>query len=305
MTAGPQSLRSITGAIYGEGTHGFQVDWPLVARELEALGVSDLEGSYSNFAAEWLDSIARAWGGDYRVYQSPNFFVVTALGEQNAGNFARLGERVYKLMTSQLPTIAAKSGPGRFVCLVAGNQDQYYDYLSNFYDDGEFGASGGVFLTASGYSHFVLNQAEAWHQEYALVHELAHALLQHRGLPLWLEEGLTQLMEHEVLGGEGFHINREEAERHRLFWAEHGLSGFWDGSSFLRADDGMELSYMLSQVLIRNLLSRDRKQFLEFAAQASRLDCGESASQSVYGVSLHEWIAQFLGPGHWRLRVRR
>lgn len=299
MTASPESLRLIPGAVSGEGAHGLHVHWQVVAHGLEAQKVMDLEDSYSKLAAEWLDGIARAWGGDYRVYQSANFFVVTAFGEKSAGNLARLGERVYELMTARLPTIAAKSGPGKFVCLVADSFDRYYDYVSHFYPDGEFGASAGVFLSASGYCHFVLNHAEGWIQESTLVHELAHALLQHRGLPLWLEEGLTQLMEDEVLGGVGFHINREEVERHRLFWAEHGLRGFWDGSSFSRADDGMELSYALSQVLIRNLLSRDRQQFLEFAAQASHLDYGESASQSVYGTSLPEWIAQFLGPGDW------
>lgn len=297
------SLDEIPGSILQVDAGVCRVDWVRVDQALALIEKDELEEAYSGLAREWLNRLAIGFGGEYRVYESPRFLILSSRGARLASNLARVGARAFETMTSEYPNLAEKRGYGKFVCIVADSIDRYYEYLQHFSPPGEFGASGAVFI-GEGYLHFVLNSLNPDEQEFALVHELTHAALFGVPLPLWLEEGLTQLMEETVLGGVGLHMNREEAERHRTYWADNGLEGFWFGSSFHRTDDGMELSYALSQVLVRNMISTGRERFFDFARLATDLDAGEASCLRVYGCSLSDWAAQFLGPGEWEVAVR-
>ncbi len=296
------ALGEIPGAVQHDNCNGWIINWEITARHLRASDVEETDKVYTDLAKQWLQSIAEAWGAGFRLYESDNILVLSARGGRLASNLAQLAERTIGAMTAKLAELAAKPGHGKFVCIVTDSLDRYYSYLERFYTSGEFGASAGVFLRG-GYSHFVLNYAEPCDQEYTLVHELTHAVLQERDLPPWLEEGITQLMEESILGGSNFLMNREEAQRHREHWMRKRLQTFWHGTSFTRANDPL-LSYSLAQMLVRNMLSRGRTKFVEFATQAKALDCGDEASRSVYGISLCEWAAQFLGPGDWSVAAQ-
>lgn len=302
----PLSIRDIPDAILDEGDHGLQVDWYRVHTHVIEADIENLEVTYVELAREWLESLVAAWGDDFRLIESENFFLATSRNERIASDLLRVGEKTYETMTTQLPDLAAKCGAGHFVCLVADTQDRYYDYLSRFYPPGEYGSSGGVCLR-EGYRHFVVNHSEPDAQQFVMVHELTHELLFARGMPGWLEEGLTQLTEESILGYaySDLELTREEADRHRRFWSEHGLREYWTGESFHWPDEGQRLSYMLSQVIVRNMLSQDRKKFLEFARRASSWDFGEHACRSVYDMSLRDWAAQFLGPGDWHVDLEK
>ncbi len=214
------------------------------------------------------------------------------------GHLARVAERALRQITDALPGVAGKNCYGKFACLAFRDYETYYEYISYFCPEGEFGASGGAYL-AQGYSHFVLNHAEHSSLEFVLVHELTHACLSDCPLPLWLEEGVTQIMEEAIFGHSDFAMNREELARHQSYWAENGLRCFWSGRSFQRPDDGMELSYVLAQVLTRNLLSRGRETFLRLLTAAEPLDCGDSATREIYGFGLGDLATHFLGEGDW------
>lgn len=252
----------------------------------------------SDLARQWLAAIRDAAGSDYEFFESPNFLFLTPHGESHAISLARVAERALREMTEGLPGVASKPQYGKFVCLVFGDIGTYYEYLSYYYPEGEFGASAGVYLSR-GYPHFALSHAERDSQEFAFVHELTHACLEDCPLPLWLEEGVTQTMEESILGFSSFVMNREEHTRHQAFWSEYGLQDFWLGRSFQRPDDGMELSYSLAQVFTRNLISRGRPQFLRLLEEASPGDCGDQAVRGIYGFGLGDLARQFLGEGNW------
>ena len=296
MTLIPPSLPSIPGAVQSSGPDACLIDWPCVQRALESKGFAsvELEECYQSLARDWLMTLAEGFGGEFRLYESPNFLILTPRGRKLAKNLVRLGEKTFETMTSQISSIAKKSGHGKFVCIVADNIDRYYAYLDALYPSQDHNASSGVFISR-GYAHFVPNHSEPWSQEHTFVHELTHALVQEADLPLWLEEGVTQLMENTVFGSE-FHLDRFEVERHHRYWHAHGLSDYWTGESFSSRDDGYHLSYDLSQVIVRNMLSRSRKKFLRFLEIADSLDYGDEASRQVFGCSLGEWAHQFLGP---------
>jgi hypothetical protein len=127
-------------------------------------------------------------------------------------------------------------------------------------------------------------------------------MLRHLPLPLWLNEGVTQVVEDLVLESSNFFINREQLERHRAYWNKDSIHTFWSGDSFDAADDGQHLSYSLAEVLIRNLMSDFPKSLLKFVTTAHYNDAGEEALRLTCGVGLAERVAQFLGPGNWQPR---
>lgn len=273
-------------------------DWSKVGVWLDTdCAEEDREHVATDLARQWLRGIQSAAGDGYQIFETQNFLILSALGRTNAMNLARVAERALEQVVEALPGIARKNGHGKFVCLAFADADRYYEYISYFYPEGEFGASGGVHLS-DGYAHFVLNRADQTGLELGLVHELTHACLAGCPLPVWLEEGITQLMEESILGYSRFVMNREEVERHQRYWKCNGLSCFWSGQSFQRPDDGMELSYALAQVLTRDLLSRGRGRFLRLLEEADPSDSGDAATRNIYGLGIRDLAAQFLGEGN-------
>jgi tetratricopeptide (TPR) repeat protein len=265
---------------------------------------SETEEARTGVARQWLERLKSHLGAAYEAYESDNFLILSSAGLERARCLVEVAERARSSMAEGLPGLFKKVGAGKIVCLAFDDADTYYRYIAPFYPSGEFPATGGVFLQ-EGYSHFALNSDSQSQLERALVHELTHALLTGRCLPLWLEEAVTQLMEETVLATVPFRMTREELIRQQKFWRRHGLACFWYGQSFHRPDNGSTLSYTLSQVMARNMLSTDRKKFLKFLQSADPLDGGDQASRVIFGLSLGDWAAQFLGKGHWESEPRK
>ena len=91
--------------------------------------------------------------------------------------------------------------------------------------------------------------------------------------------------------------------RHREYWNNDTIHSFWSGDSFYSPDDGQELSYHLSQILYRNLMSDYPTQMRGFLNAANFSDAGNSALLDVCGVSLYDRVVQFLGNGEWSPRA--
>ncbi len=283
-------------------THGFpRPDWEAVLSWVfEHCPEEDKQSAaLAELANQWLDLLAAAAGDRFEVFESDRFLIMTPGGRQGAVRLARVGEGAMDHIHELLPGIAAENPYGKFVCLVFDDQETYYHYISHFYEEeGEFAGSAGIFLRR-GYPHFALNSVSPESDAGTLVHELTHASLLHGAFPNWLEEGITQVMEETILKREPFTVDRQEQARHQAYWGQHGLGDFWRGESFSWPDDGQELSYDLSQVFTRNLLSRGRDEFLRFLELLSLLDRGESALREVYGFGTGELATHFLGPGDW------
>jgi hypothetical protein len=147
-----------------------------------------------------------------------------------------------------------------------------------------------------------LNRGNASIREAVFVHELTHNFVNHRGLPLWVEEGVTQFVEYSVTHGDFlWDLNRHEAERQRRHWRRHGLQGFWTGESFHRPRT-MDWSYTLARILITNMIGRGNDKYMEFVKAAKWEDAGDAASRAVYGWGVDEWARHFLGDGDWTPR---
>ncbi|TWU07513.1 hypothetical protein [Stieleria varia] len=276
--------------------------WDVISAWVDAnADTASLDESWTQIARDWLSRLADSLPLDYVVLESPEFLLLAAddaLGQRILAS----SERARRVILKTLDGVASVQGFGKHVVMLFADIDSYYDYVSDFYpDEGEFARSGGMFLDV-GYGHFAICPAYGDNYQRVIAHELNHALLRHLPLPLWLNEGVTQFIEDVVMGSSYFMVNHEILRRHRSYWNSRTIDAFWSGDSFYSPDDGQALSYHLSQVLFRNLMSDFPKKVNDILNNANFIDAGNSAFLSSCNVSLADRAAQFLGDGDWAPR---
>lgn len=276
-------------------------NWPVIGQWIEEhVGEECLDEVWTDIAQQWLEQLGSAMPYAYAIKQSEHFLLLSPADEQLADRLLRWCERSRKSILSELQGVGRDEGNGKFIVLALGDHETFYDYIAEFYPEtGDFGPTSGVFVDP-GYRQVVLC---VQHQDYlqgVVAHELTHAMLRHLPLPLWLNEGVTQVMEGVVTGHSHFHMDRELADRHRSYWNRDSIHDFWSGRSFFFANEGQELSYNLAEVLVRNLIADYPGRILDFLNAASLSDAGEQGLVSTCGVSLNQRAAQFLGAGEWR-----
>ena len=274
-------------------------DWSVVAAWMEANTDFDFNTpTWTEFAHDWLVRLSDALPGSYRVYQSEEFLLLAA-DDAVAKRVLKLAERARRTILQNLTGVARETVLGKNVILLFADVDSYYDYVTDFYpEEGDFGLSSGIFLDG-GYAHFAICPAYDPSFERVIAHEMNHALLSHLPLPLWLNEGVTQVMEDMVVESSYFMVDREILARHRAYWDADTIQLFWSGESFLLPDEGQELSYHLAQVLFRNLMSDHPKQVKAILNQANFADAGNAAFVNAINTPLAQRAAQFLGDGPW------
>jgi hypothetical protein len=126
-------------------------------------------------------------------------------------------------------------------------------------------------------------------------HELCHAFLASLQLPNWLDEAITQEIEHKIAGGDPYLLDREIVREHREYWDDERLAAFMTGESFWFPDDGQRLSYHLARYLFNSLAPYSNPETMtRFIRSVSREDAGYSAALDVLGVDLEEVLAGLL-----------
>lgn len=277
-------------------------DWEVIAAWVDAHVSIDLQdATWTQIARDWMMRLAHSLEPGYAVHESPNFLLLAdhSIETEHVLDHA---ERARSAILHLLGEVASDKGFGKQVILMFAAADFYYDYIADFYpEEGEFALSSGVFLDR-GYGHFATGPTAGDDCDRVIAHEMTHALVRHLPLPLWLNEGLAQFIEDTVVEWSSFSIDREIRRRHQEYWNEPTIHSFWSGASFHSPDDGQELSYHLSQVLFRNLLSDYPLRVKSIINHASYSDGGNRAFVDFCHESLQERAEQFLGKGPWAPR---
>lgn len=267
------------------------INWATVLGELD-----DTPESWAGFLDEWLTDLAERLEPESKLVHHGMIRCI-------------YNERT---CTKPLPKIASEirnevytrllSDPADFawptVIVHVGSQSRYYDYVSiGDPNDGEGIASSGCVL-GRGYFHIAMNATPGWDIEPLLAHEFVHLALCGFPTPLWLEEGLAQLIPDVLLNRDSFSIDRELVSRHRAFWSNESIQSFWDGSAFGHPDSS-ELAYSLADILVRNIAIRHGQTLRAFTPVADEQDGGDSAAREHLGVGLADIVSEFLGDGDW------
>jgi hypothetical protein len=184
--------------------------------------------------------------------------------------------------------------------IVFAGKDDYISFTCRFYaEEGEWATSGGCYHNEGGVSLplIITHAGSKWSLEMTIAHEMTHHLLEPFNLPLWVEEGFTQMMEERVTGYNNFKLDREMVERHRARWHDGGIASFLGGDAFHSGHDtDQELAYHLAQWIARTELSERAEAYFRFVRDCASVGPGESATRHL-GCSLDELALKRLGIG--------
>ncbi len=289
------NLRDIPGAF-----HLPRPRWDAIKTWVEAhVAEPDRREAWTNVADQWLTLLNEALGGTYQTLQGQDVRLFAPAASQQAEPVLEYAEFALASLTEKFGDLARVNWAGPLVILLFADLETYDEYVSQFYAEREFAVSAATCIR-HGYTHVAISpgpQLDGLRS--SAVHEITHAFLGHLELPVWLEEGITQNEEEEVIGAQPLLLNHESAEAIRGYWRTNGLQGFWWGGSFDALDVGQAHSYRLARILFRIIIGDHRKQLRAFVAHARVEDAGESASRRFLGKGLAELAAQFLGAGEW------
>lgn len=286
------------------GEEGFPLpDWNAIADRVEAEHPPESwHHVYCELGTAWMDRIGKVLGGSYTVRESRNFILLSTVTEEKAAEVLSFLERIDKRIQQTIPALLPDALYGKCPVIAFGDEQDFYRYVSQYFTgDGDFGGIGGIYLNR-GYGHFAMPNGDLERYVAVMSHELCHAFLHHLELPLWLDEAITQGVEHSITGTLPYLLDREMIGRHQDYWDAQRIMAFWSGESFGFADEGQELSYHLARFILHGLYNggdTPRGVLDEFFLRAKYDDAGQSAAIEVLGISLGECLVPLLGEGDW------
>lgn len=259
-------------------------------------------------AGNWLQALAARFGAHYRLHESADFLLLSALDDRRVELLGQYGQSVLRWIRGNLAEVAIERGGGKHVLIVFASTEEYYEYIGHYYpSDGEFAMSSGMFVSA-GYGHFVMADGEMEQMQPTIAHELTHCLLSHLPIPAWLNEGMATNTEAALFPqlsdpALALYHPREMAAKHAAFWNAETIQTFWSGKSFLRPDEGNLLSYDLAKRITARA-AQDDTAFRAFVLDA-HADDGGLGAQAHLGYPLEHLIAAMLGEGDWAPNPQR
>lgn len=287
------------------------LNWDDALDHIGATAQTDADDKTCAMIAGWVDALANALRTRY----------TTPLARWRDAGIEGLApatdcDRLQRTTAKALATIghaltpirgAPEENPiGHITIIVAPTLDAYYDLIDAYFrNGGDFATSGGAYLQASLLSPPTLIVNVGRHAlEHTLAHELTHHALRPPSedagrLPLWAEEGLTQMMEERVTNQSDFEYEHSVMRRHRALWPSIGLAGFLSGETFLSPiEDHQELSYNLAEAVTRSLLASRPADFFAFARACLRGKEPAAAAAEHLGQSEEAIMLRFLDLDH-------
>jgi len=278
-------------------------DWKAIGKQIEAsLSKSDWNAAWAYASKEWIDRICAKLGEQYQYYETKNFLILSGAPKRLNKDACKFYEEALSLILKYLPGVASDEGYGKHIVMMFADQKSYYAYISYFYPDGEHSMTSGIFLSGEGYGHFAFPTMDYSSYRPVLVHELTHGCLRHLPIPLWLNEAIAMRMEDVICQSCAINLDRELHKKHEKHWNPVTIQQFWSGESWDIVGDSFELSYSLAQIIWQKIevnLQAPQQSILEYISTASFKDSGESASKSIFDLSLGELVEDFLGEGDW------
>ena len=274
-------------------------NWSLIRKAIGNAATSeDLDTAWIEAVIQWVLRLQHDLGGEYRVRCFNEFILLSAQALGDASQLLRFAQETLERIHSALKEAAWNWEHGKHVILLFTEDDDYFQYVSFFYQDGIHPASGACLIHQE-YVHIAAFLGDGSQIRTMLAHELAHNSVVHLGLPLWLNEGLAVLFQRTASDWQGQVLEGDLLDRHRAYWKTDTIQKFWVGVSFGEPGEPNELSYGLAEILVRLLLER-QEQFRAFLQQAKWEDAGQTAALDCFGQDLGQIAGTFLGEGNWR-----
>jgi hypothetical protein len=274
-------------------------DWEVIQKAIDAVqNEESRHRAWDDVILQWAKKLASELGGNYQVTTSERCVFVSDLELAARNRLRNFTTTDIDKIRETLPGLAWKNFDCLHLILLFEEEDDYYQYLSDFYPDGEHPITAGIQIH-SGYPHIACLYHKETSTAQIISHELVHHSIDHLSVPRWLHEGLAITIERMMHSQRGQMLSDDLPERHHRFWNEKTIQGFWAGTSFGEPGEPVELSYSLAEILL-HLLAKNRQDFLAFIEAVDYDDAGQTAALDCLGTCIGEAVGTFLGPGNWR-----
>ncbi|MBX3406577.1 MAG: hypothetical protein KF869_07415 [Phycisphaeraceae bacterium] len=278
------------------------IDWDAVDSRAERIEGGDHARDLWRraIAAAWLDRLANELETPHVRWRTANVEGLAPRDEDLGRSIPRVAEAAFVRIHEALGDTWDGHPIAPVAVVAMSTQTDYYTLKASSFDlEGEFAASGGCYLDRP-FPIVLLPTVARWAVDSTIAHELTHHALKVLSLPLWAEEGLTQMMEERVTRHTSFRVDRKTVDRHIAHWSTRGMHAFWSGEAFSSAEeDDQELAYHLAEILARRMLADRPREYLAFLKQCDREDHGADAAHRRLGMTLGQLAAGSLGPGNW------
>jgi hypothetical protein len=250
-------------------------DWRVISKAIKQQVAEsfDMDAAWNEASRQWVMQLRSDLGGDYRVEESGRFILLIGLSDEGAGEkILAYAERTWDQIREQLQDAAWIPKHGKRVILLFSEDDDYYQYVSYYHEEGIHPTSGGCLIHRD-YVH-IAAPYEPFGIRAMLAHELVHNCVVHLTLPLWLNEGLATTFQRAAQARPRPILDHDLREQHLAFWNRESIT--------------------------LNLLLERRGNWSGFLKQAHRSDAGQTAAIEFLDVDLGAVMATFLGEGNWR-----
>jgi hypothetical protein len=218
-------------------------------------------------AAAWLELLREELAGDYQAWRTLRYDALTPFDGTLGQRIRSAADRSLDELTRSLKPIRGEEPIPAFVMVGVSSREDYSSFLSPMFSDGQQATSGGIYAREHDGQPpmLVLNLVNRGESDSTIAHELTHHALADAGIPLWIEEGLTQMMEERVTHTANFLVNAEAISKMRSRWSGERAFEFLDGRGYGSPDDDdQQLAYLLSQWIVRRCLEERPKPFFAF-----------------------------------------
>lgn len=256
---------------------------------------TDTQLGRRSIMAAYLDELSKRLS--HQRWQSENVESITPSDDAIGRRIMGIAERAYKVLRTDLRAIRDDVPIPPIAIIALEPQSSYLDFIDHYYPkSGSFASSGGIYLRRdNAFPVLSLNASIRWGCEAVVVHELTHHALQDAGLPLWVEEGFTQMMEERIAFHNQFAVDIHTRTRQQEYWSRIDIETFLNGTSFRSPhEDAQHLSYHLAQWVVRSQLVQRPEAFFRFA-RACKGNDARRQFQQVLGISMRELVLATIG----------
>lgn len=205
-------------------------------------------------------------------------------------------ERTLRIIHSTLLKIRGSTPLSPVALLAFPSQDSFITFHANLVpEDTTSMMPGGVYFAGrDGWFPTLILDMKAGDPRSIVAHELTHHALSECHLPMWIEEGLTQMMEERAAGRAPLLLNAEEIARHRLHWRSTGFEDHLSSAGFHSPDGEVsQRSYELAEWTTRLLLTQRPGDFFRFARSCRTLAASD-ACETHFGVTPEDLLSSIV-----------
>ena len=270
------------------------LDWDAVLDWIGKIEPEHQDIAWGRCEVVWLEHLCATLGPNYKLKAKGEALLLSSLDTKTAVATLTFMNKTLQRILRILDGIAQVPEWGKDILIVFDDAETYYRYAAHYYPEaGEFALSSGMYING-GCGHFATIKQDLHNIEPVIAHELTHSCVSHLPLPTWINEGLAVNTEYQ-LHPPTSNLDTPQAmhQKHLRYWGETEIQEFWSGRSFLRTDEGNQLSYDLARILITKL-SKDWSSFCTFAQSARADDAGAASAATHLEIDLGATVCALL-----------